>query len=113
VLRSGHLHRYNFAQDEVSESAILETEFAAYLGQLYCLACATRGIELKWFGGKQPQGFTSRYDSWRYIRSKQYLPNTLSILATTFDLRIPLTFSVEDMLVIGEIIDEVVGEFVS
>jgi dTDP-4-amino-4,6-dideoxygalactose transaminase len=75
--------------------------------------CAKRGIELKWFGGKEPQGFTSRYDSWRYIESKQHLPNTLSILATTFDLRIPLTFSVEDMLVIGEIIDDVVGEYVS
>lgn len=75
--------------------------------------CAKRGVELKWFGGKEPHGFTSRYDSWRYIGSKQHLPNTLSILATTFDLRIPLTFSVGDMVVIGEIIDEVVGEFVS
>ena len=75
--------------------------------------CAKRGVELKWFGGKEPHGFTSRYDSWRYIESKQHLPNTLSILATTFDLRIPLTFNVEDMLVIGEIIGDVVGEFVS
>jgi len=75
--------------------------------------CANRGVELKWFGGKEPHGFTSRYDSWRYIESKQHLPNTLSILATTFDLRIPLTFSVEDMLLIGEIIDDVVREFVS
>jgi len=76
-------------------------------------ACARRGVELKWFGGKEPHGFTSRYDSWRYIESKQHLPNTLSILATTFDLRIPLTFSVEDMLVIGEIIDDVVEEYIS
>jgi len=75
--------------------------------------CAIRGVELKWFGGKEPQGYTSRYDSWRYIKSKQHLPNTLEVLATTFDLRIPLTFSVEDMVVIGGIIDEVVGEFVS
>lgn len=75
--------------------------------------CAARGVELKWFGGKEPQGFTSRYDSWRYIESTPHLPNTLEILATTFDMRIPLTFSVEDMVLIGEIIDEVVGEFVS
>ena len=68
--------------------------------------CAARGVELKWFGGAEPQGFTSRYDSWRYIESKQHLPNTLKILATTFDLRIPLTFSVEDMEIIGEIIDD-------
>jgi dTDP-4-amino-4,6-dideoxygalactose transaminase len=28
--------------------------------------CAARGVELKWFGGAEPVGFTSRYDSWRY-----------------------------------------------
>ena len=71
-------------------------------------ACAARGVELKWFGGAEPQGFTSRYDSWRYIKNQQTLPNTLSILATTIDLRIPLTFSVDDMSTIGDIIaDEV------
>ncbi len=74
--------------------------------------CANRGIEIKWFGGKEPQGFTSRYDSWRYIESKQILPQTLKILACTFDLRIPLTFSVEDMVVIGEIIDDVVQQYI-
>ena len=72
--------------------------------------CAERGVELKWFGGKEPHGFTSRYDSWRYLDNKQHLPNTLRILSTTFDLRIPLTFSVEDMELIGAIINDVVGE---
>lgn len=71
-------------------------------------ACAARGVELKWFGGAVPHGFTSRYDSWQYIDEKQHLPQTLSILATTFDLRIPLTFDVDDMEIIGDIItDEV------
>ncbi|MCP4430996.1 MAG: aminotransferase, partial [Gammaproteobacteria bacterium] len=72
--------------------------------------CANRGVELKWFGGKEPHGFTSRYDSWRYLDNKQYLPNTLRILSTTFDLRIPLTFEVEDMIVIGEVINDVVAQ---
>jgi dTDP-4-amino-4,6-dideoxygalactose transaminase len=72
--------------------------------------CAERGVELKWFGGKEPHGFTSRYDSWRYLGNKQHLPNTLRILATTFDLRIPLTFSVEDMHLIGEIIADQVDK---
>ena len=75
--------------------------------------CANRGVELKWFGGKQPQGFTSRYDSWRYIETKQKLPQTLAILACTFDLRIPLTFDIEDMVVIGEIIDDVVQQYIA
>lgn len=72
--------------------------------------CASRGVELKWFGGEQPHGFTSRYDSWRYLGNTQHLPQTLAILATTFDLRIPLTFDVEDMKVIGDIISDEVNE---
>lgn len=72
----------------------------------FVAACAARGVELKWFGNAEPQGFTSRYDSWRYIAEMQPLPRTLEILATTFDLRIPLTFSVEDMTLIGDIITD-------
>lgn len=71
-------------------------------------ACAKRGIELKWFGRQQPHGFTSRYDSWRYLNNKQPLPNTLRILSTTFDLRIPLTFELDDMRIIGQIICDIV-----
>jgi len=37
----------------------------------FLAACAARGVELKWFGGAEPQGFTSRYDSWRYIKGQQ------------------------------------------
>jgi dTDP-4-amino-4,6-dideoxygalactose transaminase len=73
-------------------------------------SCAKRGVELKWFGDSVPHGFTSRYDSWRYLKNRQILPNTLRILSTTFDMRIPLTFEVGDMLVIGEIINDVVAE---
>ncbi len=75
--------------------------------------CAKRGVELKWFGGAEPQGFTSRYDSWRYIDGTQQLPQTLAILATTFDLRIPLTFSVEDMTIIGSIVDDEASEILN
>ena len=75
--------------------------------------CAARGVELKWFGGAEPRGFTSRYDSWRYIDNKVELPNTLRILATTFDLRIPLTFDLDDMALIGEIISDVIDEILN
>ncbi|HKJ53871.1 MAG TPA: aminotransferase class I/II-fold pyridoxal phosphate-dependent enzyme [Gammaproteobacteria bacterium] len=68
--------------------------------------CAARGVELKWFGDAEPRGFTSRYDSWRYIENPGKLPRTLDILSTTFDLRIPLTFSSADMDTIGTIIAE-------
>jgi len=70
----------------------------------FIAACGARGVELKWFGCAEPQGFTSRYDSWRYIEDKQDLPRTIAILATTFDLRLPLTFDLDDMATIGDII---------
>ena len=72
-------------------------------------ACAARGVELKWFGGAEPVAFTSRYDSWRYFGDVEPLPQTLEALATTVDLRVPLTFSVEDCTDIAEIIAEEAG----
>jgi len=71
--------------------------------------CARRGVELKWFGNKEPHGFTSRYDSWQYLGDTPTLPNTLRILDRTFDMRLPLTFDVGDMVVITDIINEEVA----
>lgn len=71
--------------------------------------CKARGVELKWFGAPEPAAFTSRYDSWRYAPA-QSLPKTDRILAGLLDMRLPLTFSVEDARVIAEIIrDEVMS----
>ncbi|MDO6798457.1 DegT/DnrJ/EryC1/StrS family aminotransferase [Shimia thalassica] len=65
--------------------------------------CAARGVELKWFGGAEPVAFTSRYDSWRYAPSEA-MPETDRVLAGVIDMRIPLTFSVEDCAFIASII---------
>lgn len=62
---------------------------------------AAVGVELKWFGAAQPVGFTSTHKSWRYARA-QGLPRTDSILSTLFDMRLPLTFSLDDCALIGE-----------
>ena len=67
--------------------------------------CAARGVDLKWFGGAEPVAFTSRYDSWRYA-SPQSLPNTDRILSGLMDMRLPLTFSLEDAQLIAGIIAE-------
>ncbi|WP_420397496.1 DegT/DnrJ/EryC1/StrS family aminotransferase [Nioella sp.] len=67
--------------------------------------CAARGVDLKWFGGAEPVAFTSRYDSWRYA-SPQSLPNTDRILSGLMDMRLPLTFSVQDARLIAGIIAE-------
>ena len=48
VMQSGRLHRYNVAhQNELSEVALLEMEFASYQAQRYCLACASGGYALQ------------------------------------------------------------------
>ncbi|MBA3910993.1 MAG: aminotransferase [Rhodobacter sp.] len=46
VLRHGRLHRYNVAPGEVAETALLEEEFAAYVGAKYCLALASGGAAM-------------------------------------------------------------------
>ncbi|EAP76026.1 DegT/DnrJ/EryC1/StrS family aminotransferase [Roseovarius nubinhibens] len=65
--------------------------------------CKARGVELKWFGGAEPAGFTSRYDSWRYAPSER-MPKSDRILKGILDMRLPLTFSVEDCALIARII---------
>ena len=66
--------------------------------------CNNRGVEIKWFGDKNPTSYTSRYDSWEYIQDIPILKNTLEILKSTLDMRIPLTFDKEDCKLISEII---------
>lgn len=65
--------------------------------------CAARGVDLKWFGGAEPVGFTSRYDSWRYANPEP-LPASDRILAGIVDMRLPLTFSLEDCALLARII---------
>jgi dTDP-4-amino-4,6-dideoxygalactose transaminase len=66
-------------------------------------ACRALGVELKWFGDTEPVAFTSTHKSWRYIEP-QSLPTTDHVLAGLFDMRIPLTFSTNDCIHIGDII---------
>ncbi|ALI56384.1 DegT/DnrJ/EryC1/StrS family aminotransferase [Celeribacter marinus] len=71
-------------------------------------ACKARGVELKWFGAPDPVAFTSRYDNWRYA-DPQPLPDSDRVLRAIVDMRLPLTFSLDDCVVIARIIkDEVV-----
>jgi dTDP-4-amino-4,6-dideoxygalactose transaminase len=67
--------------------------------------CAERGVELKWFGHAEPHGFTSNHRSWRYMQPQE-LANSDAILALLFDMRLPLTFSLEDCHHIGQLIVE-------
>lgn len=70
--------------------------------------CGERGVELKWFGAAEPVAFTSRYDSWRYADSSP-MPTTDRVLAGIVDMRVPLTFSLDDCALIARIIRAEVG----
>ena len=67
--------------------------------------CAARGVELKWFGAIEPKGFTSRYDSWKYAPSA-FMPDTDRILQGIIDMRLPLTFTLQDCALIARIIKQ-------
>jgi hypothetical protein len=62
-------------------------------------------VELKWFGAAEPLGFTSRYAHWRYA-APEPLAQTDRVLAGLIDMRLPLTFTGEDVALIARIIAE-------
>lgn len=68
-------------------------------------ACAARGVVLAWFGAAEPQGFTSRFDSWRYAPTTT-LPRTRAVLARLCDMRLPLTFGTDDVATVTAIIGQ-------
>ncbi|MEL7344576.1 MAG: aminotransferase class I/II-fold pyridoxal phosphate-dependent enzyme [Pseudomonadota bacterium] len=74
----------------------------------FVAGCAARGVELKWFGAKDPVAFTATYRHWQYA-PEQALPETDRILSSLIDMRLPLTFSIADVETIGRIIRDEAG----
>ncbi|KAJ55578.1 aminotransferase [Actibacterium mucosum KCTC 23349] len=91
-----------------SSIQFLLRDWAAQAVQDVVARCAARGVELKWFGADAPHGFTSRYDHWRYAPGPQ-LPQTDKVLRGILDMRLPLTFSLDDCALIARIIRAEVG----
>ena len=46
VMQGGRLHRYNTAEGEIADTALLEQEFAAFTGARYCIAVASGGYAI-------------------------------------------------------------------
>lgn len=58
--------------------------------------CREQGVDIKWFGGATPTGFTSTFEHWRYLTTENKLPGTRATLAALCDMRIPLSLSDSD-----------------
>ena len=86
-----------------SSFQFLLKDFAYLEIQSLVSSCRNRGVELKWFGKVEPHGFTSKYDSWKYIPAQE-MAKSDRIITSTLDMRLPLTFSVEDCRIIATII---------
>ena len=69
--------------------------------------CNNCGVAVMWFGRREPQGYTSNYRTWRYVERLPDLRQTDSVLDVMCDMRIPLTFTMEDCNVLVRIIANV------
>ncbi|MCF6247239.1 MAG: aminotransferase class I/II-fold pyridoxal phosphate-dependent enzyme [Desulfobacula sp.] len=96
--------RENYVGSSIQFSLIGQDEVTI---KQFLSRCMNQGVELKWFGNKEPVGFTSSYSSWKYFGRLPNLVNTRRILAAMCDMRIPLTFNEADCKLIIEIIKDV------
>jgi dTDP-4-amino-4,6-dideoxygalactose transaminase len=87
---------------------LTEVDYAAV--EVFLKTCARCGVEIKWFGAKEPIGFTSSWESWQYVKNCQPLPRTRKTLDFLCDFRIPLTFSLEDCKTVAAVIKQVADE---
>jgi len=87
---------------------VMDTRDSVHLVD-YVARCAARGVELKWFGADRPVAFTSRYDHWRYAAPAR-LPGTDALLAGLLDMRLPLTFTLDDCATIARILRSELAE---
>lgn len=68
--------------------------------------CGRRGVHVKWYGARDPEGFTSRHEHWQFIRSEQDVPRSRPLLDGLCDLRVPLSLSLEDCGTIAAVLSE-------
>ena len=66
--------------------------------------CRDRGVDIKWFGRPQPQGFTATFEHWRYFDPLPHLSETHRILQGLCDMRIPLSLTEDDCHLIADIV---------
>jgi dTDP-4-amino-4,6-dideoxygalactose transaminase len=81
---------YVMSSIQFSVKGLTEAEMEKFVADT-----AARGVFVKWFGRKQPVGFTSVHDHWEYVDEKQHLPQSERVLSEVCDMRIPLALPLE------------------
>jgi dTDP-4-amino-4,6-dideoxygalactose transaminase len=72
----------------------------------FLAGCRARGVFLKWFGAREPEGYTSVSGQWRYLADPHTPPGTDSVLERLCDMRIPLALGEADCATIAGIVAE-------
>ncbi len=70
------------------------------------------GVHVKWFGVKDPVGFTSRHEHWRYLGEAGEVPHADRILRGLCDIRLPLWLTPDDCETVSRVLKEAVTEAV-
>jgi dTDP-4-amino-4,6-dideoxygalactose transaminase len=97
---------YVMSSIQFSVKGLTETEMEQFLADT-----AKRGVFVKWFGRKQPVGFTSVHEHWEYVHEKQHLPNAERVLSEVCDMRIPLALPLESCDTIVSVISHCLGGY--
>jgi dTDP-4-amino-4,6-dideoxygalactose transaminase len=78
--------------------------------ETFLILCASRSVFVKWFGRKDPLGFTSVHSHWKYVEETQILPQTTRVLNEVCDIRIPLVLPLESCETIVAVIRHCLAE---
>ena len=99
------LEHYVMSSIQFSVKGLSPSEMETFLS-----ACAGRGVFIKWFGRKEPVGFTSVHEHWEYVDQRQELPQSTRVLSEVCDMRIPLALPLESCDTIVEVVRHCVNE---
>jgi len=86
---------------QFSLTGLSATEIQSFLKE-----CDDHGVHIKWFGGREPVGFTSSHDHWRYIAAAAELPRANEVLRGLCDFRLPSGLTEEDCLTLASVVRE-------
>ncbi len=97
---------YVMSSIQFSVKGLTDTEMEKFLAD-----AAGRGVFIKWFGRKQPVGFTSVHGHWEYVSEKQSMPQSERVLSEVCDMRIPLALPLESCDTIVDVIRHCLADY--